>query len=188
MRETWTGTGGSDYKNWFGGAISMSGLGGNDNLWGNFGDDYIYGGSGNDQLRGWSGNDQLWGGSGSDNLNGETGNDILIGTDGWSGVFGEVDRLTGGSGADTFVLGNNNDWFYRGNAWAIITDFSRSSGDKIQLSGRIQDYWLSSRFEPGAGSSSIRDGLVMRGNDIVAVLVDRPDTSLGIDYRYILPS
>jgi len=151
------------------------------------------GGPGNDRLNGQNTNDTLIGNSGNDTLYGEGGNDLLNGgagndyLDGYasSRTEGEVDTLIGGTGADTFVLGNQRQGtFYLGNSWAIIQDFSRSSGDKIQLVGSRNDYRLSSRFESGAGDPNRADGLVMRGNDIIAVLVDRPDTELSVDYRF----
>lgn len=149
------------------------------------GDDIINGTSSNDNLTGLGGNDILYGEGGNDLLNGGAGNDYL---DGYSSnrTEGEVDTLIGGTGADTFVLGNQRQGtFYLGNSWAIIQDFSRSSGDKIQLVGSRNDYRLSSRFESGAGDPNRADGLVMRGNDVIAVLVDRPDTELSVDYRFV---
>ncbi len=73
-------------------------------------DDIIYGNGGDDELYGEMGDDALYGG---------TGNDILDG-----GFRGE-NSLTGGRGADKFIL-------YKGNVSTdTITDFNRSEGDKI---------------------------------------------------------
>ena len=70
-------------------------------------------------------NDQITGGRYDDSLSGFSGNDTLTGG-------GGADWLTGGKGADRFVFkfvsesrGYENDY---------ITDFSRSQGDKINLS------------------------------------------------------
>jgi len=61
-------------------------------------DDALFGGAGNDRLDGRSGNDLLSGGSGNDKLFGGADDDLLL-------FEGEgIDRATGGSGADTFVL------------------------------------------------------------------------------------
>jgi Ca2+-binding RTX toxin-like protein len=83
----------------------------------------------NDDLRilksALSGRDQITGGRYDDHLSGFAGNDTLTGG-------GGADWLSGGKGADRFVFkkvsesrGYNNDY---------ITDFSRSQGDKIDLS------------------------------------------------------
>lgn len=70
---------------------------GNDTLYGMGTTDYLFGGNGNDYLYGLGGNDFLYGEGGYDQLYGGDGNDRL---DGGEGI---ADRLTGGTGADTFV-------------------------------------------------------------------------------------
>jgi|GEM_PF-1319222 len=92
--------GGAQMDKLFGGA-------GNDTLIGGSGRDYLYGEAGNDILRasdqeyntldGGEGNDQLFGGASRDYLFGGDGNDILRGG-------GGKDDLTGGEGADQFIL------------------------------------------------------------------------------------
>jgi Ca2+-binding RTX toxin-like protein len=77
---------------------SLFGEAGDDDLFGSGGNDSLYGGIGNDELFGSSGNDWLYGEAGLDTLDGGADNDFLDG-----GRDGYVDRLTGGSGADTFV-------------------------------------------------------------------------------------
>jgi Ca2+-binding RTX toxin-like protein len=77
---------------------SLFGEAGDDDLFGGGGKDSLYGGIGNDDLFGDTGNDWLYGEAGLDNLDGGADNDFLDG-----GRDGYVDRLTGGSGADTFV-------------------------------------------------------------------------------------
>jgi Ca2+-binding RTX toxin-like protein len=83
----------------------------------------------NDDLRilqsALSGRDEITGGRYDDHLSGFNGNDTLTGG-------GGADWLSGGKGADRFVFksvaesrGYNNDY---------ITDFSRSQGDRIDLS------------------------------------------------------
>jgi Ca2+-binding RTX toxin-like protein len=76
----------------------LFGFGGDDDLFGNAGVDSLYGGDGNDDLFGEAGNDWLFGEAGLDTLNGGADNDFLDG-----GQDGKVDRLTGGTGRDTFV-------------------------------------------------------------------------------------
>lgn len=132
---------------------------GNDYLVGSGGDDYIDGGTGDDILSGdddrFSSDDTLIGGAGNDTLYGETGSDVLNGGAGDDVLVGDlafswfdegdlVDTLTGGAGADTFILGDveygslyglspfsNLEGEYD-QEYAIITDFNTSQ-DLIQL-------------------------------------------------------
>ncbi|MFN6461907.1 MAG: DVUA0089 family protein [Nostoc sp. DedVER02] len=122
---------------------TLNGLEGNDTLDGNLGNDILNGGDGNDSLQG---------GPDNDILNGGAGDDILI------GVFPEnllppglkeTDTLTGGTGADRFILGDLVNIFYDDNNsanpglddYSTITDFD-SSQDLIRLKGAPQDYRL----------------------------------------------
>jgi Ca2+-binding RTX toxin-like protein len=136
------------------GADSLFGRNGDDFLVGFDDDDLLFGGNGADSLLGGSGDDILRGGAGPDYLHGNTGNDRLwggFGNDyldgyGYNPSLPEFDTLTGGSGADTFVLGNTNtipSISYLGEGYAIITDFNQSEGDQIQLAGSITDYSFS---------------------------------------------
>jgi Ca2+-binding RTX toxin-like protein len=83
------------------------------------GTDTITGGVNN--VLGSNFNDTITGSSGNDFLNGNGGNDILNGGAG-------ADNLTGGLGADTFV-------YVDGGGADFITDFTRSQGDRIDLTG-----------------------------------------------------
>ncbi|NJP10105.1 MAG: hypothetical protein HC866_12010 [Leptolyngbyaceae cyanobacterium RU_5_1] len=156
LNETIQGLDGNDH---------LFGLNGDDSLEGGNNDDYLDGGSGNDTLFGNTGNDHLFaglgndsldGGSGRDWLNGGVGNDVLLGSDGNDTLqgssaltAGEIDLLTGGGGADTFVLGSFLDMLYDdqntatdGTAdYALITDFNPSQ-DVIQLAGQRGNYIL----------------------------------------------
>ncbi|MEB6605404.1 Ig-like domain-containing protein, partial [Aeromonas sanarellii] len=113
----------------------LFGQGGDDFLYGGAGNDILFGGSGNDTLYGESGSDVLSGGSGNDTLYGGTGNDVLsggLGNDILVGGLGD-DILKGDAGADTFT------WL-KGDTEAgkvakdYIVDFSKSEGDKLDLS------------------------------------------------------
>lgn len=70
------------------------------------GDDILAGYGGNDLLSGDGGDDQLFGGNGSDTLLGGDGSDFLYG--GPRGA-GNLDLLTGGTGADVFSLSYSQD-------------------------------------------------------------------------------
>ncbi|MEH2082822.1 MAG: calcium-binding protein [Nostoc sp.] len=124
----------------------------NNTLNGRVGDDTLDGSNGDDILNGEDGNDSLQGGPGNEILNGGSGNDILIGTFPGSPLppgLGETDTLTGGIGADRFILGDAVNIFYDDNNsvnpgfgdYATITDFD-SSQDRIELKGSLQDYRL----------------------------------------------
>lgn len=102
------------------------------------------------------------GGADSDILLGRAGPDTLTGVDpnGSDVGMGTIDRLTGGKGFDTFVLGNEIAHFYdddrvnrRGlKDFAVITDLKRN--DIIQLNGTTDDYVLRrspSTHYPGTG-------------------------------------
>ncbi|HUS36601.1 MAG TPA: calcium-binding protein, partial [Verrucomicrobiae bacterium] len=79
-------------------------------------------------------------------LRGEAGNDVLDG----AGTIAKVDRLNGGLGADTFVLGEGSVRYYDDgstsnpgyNAYAIIEDFIPSQSDRLRLAGNRAEYFL----------------------------------------------
>jgi Ca2+-binding RTX toxin-like protein len=89
----------------------------------------------------------LFGNSVNNSLNGGLGGDTLWAA-GSNNGFGQKDTLTGGAGADYFVLGNESGAFYDdGNAsnagagdYAYITDFV--TGDKLVLNGSASNYTL----------------------------------------------
>ncbi len=95
-------------------------------LFGFDGDDLLQGLGGVDTLDGGAGNDTLEGGTGNDNLAGGSGNDTLIGGAG-------RDVLTGGTDADIFAF-FDEDFASLASSTDRIADFSRSDGDRIDLS------------------------------------------------------
>lgn len=174
-------------------------LGGNgkDTLFGESGNDRLLGGSDNDVLYGQSGRDVLLGGKGNDSLNGGSDNDRLLGGDGRDRLNGvnasdrnagrnEKDVLIGGKGADVFILGDRSKVYYndgRSNTmgladFAMIQDFRRSQGDKIQLRGKASDYRLGSA--PRGGKNARGIFLQTPGQDELIAVV-KGDTGLSLN-------
>jgi Ca2+-binding RTX toxin-like protein len=169
-------------------------MGGDDYLYGESGDDTVgasthWDEGGNDYLDGGSGDDMLQGGSGSDDLNGGTDNDILIGVYDFTapqnsiqpqynaGQY-EYDTLTGGDGADTFVLGNSVEAFYNNDGfsgYAEITDFNWAEGDKFQVFGSLDDYTTS---EFGGGID------IYYQNDLIAWVSNTTDVIPSEDFIF----
>ena len=153
----------------------IQGRDGNDTISGGAQRDRLEGGAGNDVLRGGDGNDNsdrlnvnvfgltrggLYGGEGNDLLDGGDGNDALFGDAGDDILIGfheasvnpglgENDNLSGGEGADRFILGtitsiayDDRDTSTNGNNdYANITDFDALE-DTIQLKGTAEEYRL----------------------------------------------
>ncbi len=85
-------------------------------------------------VNGQGGDDTITGGAGGDALNGSTGNDVLQGNGGADVLTGGSgsDMMTGGSGADSFTYTDISEFGPAGHE-DVITDFTRSDGDKIRL-------------------------------------------------------
>lgn len=162
----------------------LSGLTGSDTLFGRRGDDTLFGNQGNDALHGGEGNDQLYGQQGNDSLNGDRGNDVLsgeLGRDvltGFGGGARERDTLIGGAEADVFVLGvrGRRGAHYLGSGFAIIQDFSRAQGDKIQVNGLANNYTIDISQNRWGGSNP--DAAIFRGRDLLAIVQDT--TAVGL--------
>ena len=105
-----------------GGADNVVGNAGNNTISTGAGGDFVFAGPGNDTVSGGAGIDTIAGGGGNDTLDGGAGNDEI--TDGIGGT------LTGGTGADVFILSA----FSAGTGSTVtITDFS--TRDEIRLNG-----------------------------------------------------
>ena len=63
-----------------------------------------------------------------------------------------MDTLTGGPGADLFVLGKVTRYYvgHNANDYALVTDFTPAKGDKLQLMGKATDYVLVKETAPGS--------------------------------------
>jgi subtilisin family serine protease len=134
---------------------------GSDTLQGFYGNDALFGGQGNDLLKGEEDNDQIYG---------DLGNDTLIGI--YTGIFsyqpgvGELDTLTGGEGADFFVLGDSYQSYYVGTGnsdFAVIPDF-QSELDTIAVTDTHQV--AVELFSTGVGIYDISSGIY----DLIAFL------------------
>ncbi len=97
---------------------------------GTIGNDVVYGLGGNDIIHGGDGNDRLYGNQGNDQLFGDAGNDILYG----GGNVG-VDTMTGGLGADRFVIDTRH-----APGLDVITDFKATEGDVLDLSNILSAF------------------------------------------------
>jgi Ca2+-binding RTX toxin-like protein len=168
MAYTYNGTNGNDEFNYLGfDTLLAFGYGGDDTIWGNTKDDVISGGDGNDYLLGWKGNDWLVGDKGNDRL------------DGYFTESNQFDTLTGGTGSDTFVLGDNSGVSYRGNGHAIITDWN-AADDWIEVTGNRNRYSLRRGNWEG---SSARDTGIFFKNDLIAVIQDSTNVNIARDFR-----
>ena len=127
----------------------------------------VIGTNNNDTIKGNNTGNTLTGGKGNDILTGGNGNDILNGTNSTARGVGEVDKLIGGGGRDTFVFGDSNGAFYLGNGandYASIEDFDFTK-DRIQLGGNKD--LLSVKFDRQSGTIDLfskQNG----GSDLVA--------------------
>ena len=156
---------------------SLFGNGGDDLLVGGYGNDALYGGDGRDQLNGGAGNDVLYGGDDIDELSGGAGNDYLNGYGIGTGF--KFDTLEGGTGADTFVLGEDFVYYLEeGDQFAVITDFSRAEGDKLQVFGSISDYSLEVDYNFGIT-------LVNYQGESIAYTENVTDLNLQLDFNFV---
>ena len=87
-----------------------------------------------------SGDDTITGTNGDNAIDTGAGNDVIIG--GQRGDHTEIDRLTGGSGSDKFLLGDYHGNLYSvagDNDYALITDFEKGQ-DTVRLD--LESYTL----------------------------------------------
>jgi uncharacterized delta-60 repeat protein len=120
-------------------------------------------------------NDSLVGGSGTDSIIGGSGNDTIQGYAGTS-YTSQQDILTGGTGSNTFVLGESSGAYYRENNldngdanWAVITDFKINS-DQLVLSGSPDQYTIGTAQNLAAdlvGKTLGATGITVKATDLL---------------------
>ena len=149
-----------------------------ENATGGWGEDILIANEKNNSLQGRSGNDTLIGAMGQDTLIGGYGNDILVGSDPSLSNSGlnEYDRLTGGLGADLFVLGDKNSTYYQGKGYATITYFDQS--DRIIVSGSASDYSL--QKDTSNGSTDI-----YYKNDVIGYVENTTNIFISEDFTFV---
>ena len=104
-------------------------------------EDVIYGSNANDTFNGGKGDDFIAGREGNDVLNGGKGDDLLFAGSGNDELYGGLgsDVLTGGEGSDRFEYGDIKESAQGVQSRDVITDFSSSEDDKIDLSAIADD-------------------------------------------------
>ena len=149
-------------------SLTFNGGGGNDTLDGSAANGPLLG-------RGEAGDDLLTGGSGNDVLQGGAGNDVLVGGLG-------LDVLTGGTSADVFRFLTTDDLASAnaGGRADTITDFSRASRDRIDLSAIDADVTAlgNQAFLFANGLQFVR---YQPGTVTTTVDQDRGQTSISLD-------
>ncbi|MCT7956395.1 DUF4347 domain-containing protein [Laspinema palackyanum] len=143
-----------------------------------------------DMILGTRGSNAIAGMEGDDILFGDAGHDILTGVNvnAANPGVGEIDRLIGDRGRDTFVLGDANRTYYDSgvdaetglNDFAAIADFAIGE-DTIQLHGSAANYYLAASPEEMFAGTAIyrKEG---DREDLVAIVQDVSDLNLQSDY------
>ncbi|MFK0735237.1 MAG: beta strand repeat-containing protein, partial [Gloeotrichia echinulata HAB0833] len=141
------------------------------------------------QVRSGGGNDTIIGGFGNDYLEGAAGNDILTGVNPTSTTpgRGEKDYLSGGIGADRFILGDatwvgyddGNSTTNGSNDYAEIADFNATEGDVIQLQGTSSNYLLAIS---GADTRILIDKPGTEPDELIAIVKNQTGLSLTANY------
>ena len=112
------------------------------------------------KIVGTPGNDVLTGTAGNDSISGKGGDDTI---NGYDGSVGEIDTLTGGAGADTFII-DMEFYAYAGDGHAIITDFEVGT-DRFDLGG-FQDLVT---LGTANGNNGV-DTVILENDDLLAVV------------------
>jgi len=153
----------------------------------NGGNDSISSGDGNDTISAGDGNDELIGGGGNDWLDGGVGTDRLNGYGTVTNDLSQFDTLTGGAGADYFVLGGTWGVSYveSGDGYAIIKDWDFIS-DWIETRGIASQYSL--EFKNVIGSTGQDTEIYYQaatGRDRIAIIQDSTNVSISRDFVFV---
>lgn len=131
-----------------------------------------------DTVKGTKGADTLTGLEGNTVVKGFGGDDDLYGVDPtyYGAGNGEIDLLSGGSGADFFNLGDEYEAFYQGdNSNADIVDFDPAEGDLIATYGAADDYtW-----------TEVEDGLALEYLGDPIALLENVDNLYTSDFVFL---
>lgn len=139
----------------------------------------------------------ITGNSSANAIPAEKGNDTVTGGDGNDSIAGsgnglnEIDYITGGAGADKFILGEApfTNSFYTGDlkaGYAVITDFSWGQGDKFIVKGPISNYGLI-KGSNIIGGSAFDTIIYYKPNtsEWVAIVQDTTSLSLSLDFNVV---
>lgn len=162
----------------------------NNEIWGSGQNNRIDGKGGHDTLHGNQGADMLLGGDGIDVLNGGDNDDFLNGYNATLADYQdtEIDVLTGGGGADRFFLGSNHLQYnvYSRSDYALITDYNRAEGDKIEVFGisskHFQDYNLVQNADL-TGNAAL-DTQIFYKNELIAIVNGNSTMTVGQDLTF----
>ncbi|MCZ7660304.1 MAG: cadherin domain-containing protein [Xanthobacteraceae bacterium] len=122
------------------------------------------------RVRGSNSNDLISGDAGANTLEGQGGNDTLDGR-------GGSDILAGGGGADTFVYGF-------GSGADTITDFNRTQGDKIDLTGVPGIYGLGDVLALASLSGGVHTFINFGGGDTLFLSNVTPASLFATDFIF----
>ena len=154
----------------------------------------LTGTDGDDSIVGTNAGDNISGGLGNDNISGRDGNDTLSGVNpnNINPGIGERDSLSGGSGSDRFILGDNANIYYDdrnittngSNDYATITDFNPSE-DKVKLQGIATNYRLETS---GSNTNLYIDKAGSEPDELIAVFQNVTGLNLTSSaFEYITP-
>jgi Ca2+-binding RTX toxin-like protein len=131
-----------------------------------------------DTVKGTKGADTLTGLEGNTKVTGLSGDDDLYGVDPtyYGAGNGEIDILSGGSGADYFYIGDEYEAYYQGDdSNADILDFDPAEGDLIAAYGTADDYtW-----------SEVEEGLVVEYLGDPIALLNNVDSLYTSDFIFL---
>lgn len=131
-----------------------------------------------DTLNGTNGSDILMDFEGNTAINGLGGDDYLLGVNPtyYGAGNGEIDTLSGGSGADVFFIGDEYEAYYQGDdSKANILDFDSAEEDLIVAYGSADDYtW-----------SEVEGGLVIEYLYDPVAFLDNVDSLSTSDFIFI---